>query len=210
MMSDYRDGQLIINADVRACFQDLVASALAHQKVEAEDETVYYIVNLLTSFTRSEDLYEQTPDGLMIKPLASLYLDALEAPSGEDRNKALQRLGDIALFIAGVFTDSLNRQLVDVDYYISMGGNAYGYLSDRARDTIRWRVFGNIFGELSSKFTDFVDVLGEVSEKAHFTTHADILRLYELWIRTGSKRAARRLKKLGIQTIEASISRRHH
>jgi len=37
----------------------------------------------------------------------------------------MQRLGDTALFIAGVFADSLNRKLVDVDYYVAMGGTAY-------------------------------------------------------------------------------------
>ena len=32
--------------------------------------------------------------------------------------KRFRRLGDVALFVAGFFTESLSRSLVDVDYYV--------------------------------------------------------------------------------------------
>jgi hypothetical protein len=146
----------------------------------------------------------------MLRPLALLYGEALEAPSHEERNQALKRLGDVALFISGVFADSLNRKLVDVDYYIAMGGKAYSYLSDSSRNTLRWQVLSEVFEELASKFAVFVDILGEVSENAHFNRDVDVMRLYEVWLRTGSKRAGRRLQRLGIQPLHASVSRRQH
>lgn len=201
---------LIIGTNVKAFFQDSVTTAVANQQVEATDDTVQYLVDLLASFTYADTLYEQTTDGVMIKPLALIYYDAVEAPSAEERNQALKRLGDVALFISGVFPNSLNRKLVDVDYYIAMGGSAYGCLSATVKETFRWRVFQAIFDELSSKFADFVDVLGEVSENAHFSKDTDIMRLYELWVRTGSKRMARRLRQLGIHPALGSVSRRHH
>ena len=37
----------------------------------AEAGTVYYLVKLLTAYTRTENLYDRTPDGVMLKPLAS-------------------------------------------------------------------------------------------------------------------------------------------
>ena len=122
----------------------------------------------------------------------------------------MKRLGDVALFISGVFADSLNRKLVDVDYYIAMGGNAYSYLSDNSRNAVRWQVFSDVFDELANKFTLFVDVLGEVCEQAHFNRDTDVMRLYEIWMRTGSKRAQQRLQKLGIQPIHASLSQQKH
>ena len=51
-----------------------------------------------------------------------------DAPS--ERNRALQRLGDVSLFIAGFFAGSFARKLVDIDYHIAMGGRAYGSLAD--------------------------------------------------------------------------------
>jgi hypothetical protein len=55
--------------------------------------------------------------------------DALEAPSAVERERGLQRLGDVSLFIAGFFAHSFARKLIDIDYHIAMGGRAYGTLA---------------------------------------------------------------------------------
>lgn len=205
-----RKQALIVDTNVREFFQGLVTDAVTHQKLDTREETVYYVVNLLVSFADARKLYERTPDGLMIKPLAALYGEALTAPDRDTRTRQLRRLGDLALFIAGVFTDSLNRKPVDVDYYIAMGGNAYSYLSDTTRSSAQWQALSEVFEELANKFTAYVDVLGEVCEHAPLRNDRDILRLYELWVRTGSPRAARQLRTLGIEPASGSVSRRQH
>lgn len=201
---------VIANASVREFFQESVASAMDRQRLKASDDTVYYVVELLTSFTRSDELFDRTPDGPTLKPLALFYADALSAPSNEMRNQTLKRLGDVALFISGVFSSSLQRKLVDVDYYIAMGGNAYGYLSDNARGTMRAKVFQDIFAELSTKFQHFVDVLAEISEQSQLDRETSVLRLYELWLRTGSERAAEKLRAIGIHPNAAATSHLQH
>lgn len=210
MVSANVNKRVIVGTNVREFFRGLVTAAAANQQLRAADDTLHYLVNLLAAFAHTETLYQQTPDGLTLRPLALLYSDAVDAPSAEERNRALKRLGDVALFISGVFPNSLNRKVVDVDYYIAMGGNAYGCLSMTVRDTYRWRAYSGIFDELATKFIDFVDVLGEVSEQAHLNRDADVMRLYELWVRTGSRYMARRLRRLGIQPAAGSVSRRHH
>jgi hypothetical protein len=102
-------------------------------------------------------------------------------------------VGDQSLFISGFFADSLNRSLVDVDYYIQLGGLAYRSLARHGDGT-----FGDVFDELSDKFTTFVDVLGEVSERTSISSNADVLRLYEKWLRTGSRRSGELLAARGI------------
>ncbi|MGE4048975.1 MAG: hypothetical protein AB7F35_29290 [Acetobacteraceae bacterium] len=190
--------RLITGTDLREYFQHSIDDALTTQGVDAAVETVYYIVNLLTVYQRADRLYERTPDGLELKPLAVMYAEALELPHPEQRNRVVQRLGDIALFIAGVFSESLQRRLVDVDYYIAMGSNAYGYLSDSMRGTTRGEVFGAIFTELSCNFSEFVLALAHVRDGAEPRSNADILKIYDLWLRTGSRSAERRLRQLGI------------
>jgi hypothetical protein len=102
-------------------------------------------------------------------------------------------VGDRSLFISGFFGDSLNRSLVDVDYYIQLGECAYGCLARQQREAM-----GEVFDELAEKFTAFVDVLGEVSERTSLTSNRDLMRLYERWLRTGSARSARVLASKGI------------
>jgi hypothetical protein len=75
-----------------------------------------------------------------------------------------------------------------------MGGNAYGSLSD----SLRAERQAAVYAELAGKFAGFVDVLAEVSTRARPDSNSDILRLYEIWLRTGSVHARRRLMGLGV------------
>lgn len=198
-MSEHPQSErLITGTNLREYFQHTIDDALTTRGVDAAVETVYYIVNLLTVFQRADRLYEQTGEGLELKPLAVMYAEALEIPHPDQRNQVVQRLGDIALFIAGIFSESLQRKLIDIDYYIAMGSNAYGYLSDAMRGSHRGNAFCAIFNELSSKFPEFVAALSEVHDGSSLRSNSDILRIYELWLRTGSRRAERRLRELGV------------
>jgi hypothetical protein len=194
-------------ASLQEFFKDSVADAMEKQGVAADDHTAYYVVNLLTLFARSEKLYDRNTDGSGPPPLALLLAEAAAANDSQTRNLVLQRVGDTSLFVAGFFGDGFARKLVDVDYYIDMGGAAYGWLSENVRGTVRGRAFGSVFAELAQKFRDFVDVLAEIRDSARAADDHDILRLYEVWLKTGSLRAARLLRSQGIEpntTLDAS------
>ncbi len=180
-------------------FRDSVGQAMQRQGVNAGDHTAYYVVNLLTLFARSEALYEETQAGIGLKPLALMLAEAAEAADPKERVLVLQRVGDVSLFIAGFFSDSLATHVVDVDYYVHVGGGAYNSLSQQLRGTPRGQAFGPVFAELGDKFDRFVDVLNDVRAAAKSNDDQDVLRLYELWLRTGSKRAERLLRALGVE-----------
>ena len=55
-----------------------------------------------------------------------------------------------------------------------------------------------------------VDVIGEISDQGRTRTSADILRLYELWLETGSRRLRDQLEALGVQASDACSSRSRH
>jgi hypothetical protein len=190
-------------SNLREFFRDSLHGALMRQHLAVEDQTEHYVVNLLTLFARSEALYESTPDGLRLKPLVAMLCEALEAaPGTAERHRHLQRLGDVSLFIAGFFARGFARRLIDLDYHIAMGGGAYGAL---AQSTVhgRGRVLAAVFAELSEKFQPMVDALNEVSESSGGQSDRDILRLYEIWLKTGSARCYAQLKRLGVDPTTA-------
>lgn len=189
---------VVTTTSIQDYFRRSVDDALDNQNVDATEATTHYIVNVLTSFARADQLFEHTPEGLRLRPLALLYAEALEQASARLRFLLMRRLGDVALFVAGMFSESLNRKLVDLDYYIAMGGNAYAYLSDTAQDTVSGKAMADVFHELAHNFTSFVDVLQEVSEGGTGSSDKDLLEVYDVWLRTGSTRAARQLQKLGV------------
>jgi len=195
--------RLITDTNLRGFFQDAVTEAMERRRVVADDLTVVYVVNLLESFLRSEDFYTRTPEGLELQPLAMVYAEALEAPSSQAREQALKRLGDLALFVAGVFAESLNRRPVDIDYYVSMGGNAYGCLAEACDAQRDRRGVVQVFSELAEKFVAFADVLATVHERIRVRSDADVLRVYETWLRTGSRRAEALLREAGIDPVAA-------
>jgi hypothetical protein len=105
-------------------------------------------------------------------------------------------MGDSALFISGFFADSLADKVADLRYYRALGGMAYERLS---RDHEHDRAIGPpVFTELAARFREFADVLAEVSEASRMQTPLSVLKLYERWVRTGSRRAAALLARQGI------------
>ncbi|MCG8434783.1 MAG: hypothetical protein MJA83_12195 [Gammaproteobacteria bacterium] len=191
-------------------FRHSVTEALQVQQTEVNDHTHHYVVSLLANFSRAENFYEHSRDGYGLKPLAIMMSDALESPNAHERNLILQRLGDVALFIGGFFAESLSRKLVDVDYYNKMGETAYNTLSVQTPQSIRDQALQDVFRELAEKFTELTDVLAEVAQQACVSNQKDILRIYEIWMRTGSKRAERQLRELGIMPAQNNLSRTEH
>lgn len=200
---------LVAVTNLREFFHDSVQAALRKQRVDVDGHTEHYVVNILTMFARSEELYDSTPEGIRLKPLAHMLADAAEAPSAQQRDETLRRLGDVSLFVAGFFAQSFARKLVDIDYHIAMGGRAYGTLADNLRGTMRGQAFAAVFLELAQKFQRLVDVLNDVAEMAHTHTDRDILRLYEIWLKTGSPRAFGILQRLGVAPVSQGARQEH-
>jgi len=176
-------------------FKGLIDGALQHQRLDSSESTTFYIVQLLAGFVTAGGSLDD-------EPLALRLAKALQT-GGVRQREGLRQIGDLSLFISGFFSDSLNRRLVDVDYYVALGGYAYGSLSRRDEDAR-----AQIFAELADKFVRYVDVLCEVSERTTLASNADLLRLYEKWLRTGSRRDGERLAERGI-VPNASIGNRY-
>jgi hypothetical protein len=200
---------LVAVTNLREFFHDSVQAALRKQRVAVDDHTEHYVVNILTMFARSEELYESTAEGVRLKPLAHMLADASVASSPQQRDETLRRLGDVSLFVAGFFAQSFARKLVDIDYHIAMGGRAYGTLADNLRGSIRGQAFAAVFLELAQKFQRLVDVLNEVAEMAHTHTDQDIQRQYEIWMKTGSPRAFAILQRLGVAPVAQGARKEH-
>lgn len=209
-MTSEISGRVVPVPDLRDYFRESIDAALDSQGVEVDPHSAHYVVNLLTLFSRSEDLYEDHGETYGLRPLALMLADAADAPTISERNFSLQRIGDVALFIAGFFADALAYKPVDLDYYIHMGGNAYGSLSEEIRGTARGRALADVYRELAQKFQLMVDVLNEVRDSARQSSDIDLMRAYEVWLKTGSRRAAALLKQHGVMPMPNAVSRNTH
>ncbi len=169
-------------------FKELVDGAIEHQHLQATELASYYVVQMLAAFAERPGGDARADD----TPLAIRLAEALGS-GGAQQRVGLRHVGDLSLFVSGFFSDSLKRKLVDVDYYATIGGYAYQALSRVESDTV-----AAMFGELGDKFVGFVDVLAEVSERTQCASNADLLRLYERWLKTGSPRSGQLLVERGV------------
>jgi hypothetical protein len=181
--------ELVRRESLAEFFRCLVDEALTHQRLRVLDMTRYYLVQLLESRVRRAPGSSGSPED---EPLAIRLARALEAVGAQQRRE-LRGLADDALFVSGFFSDSLARSVVDVDYYASLGGHAYQQLGAFDSDTL-----APAFCELGARFLAFADVLTEISEHSALTSDRDLLRLYERWVRHGSRRNEERLLRRGI------------
>jgi hypothetical protein len=168
-------------------FHEAVTDALSAVDLDASEPAGWYLVGLLGEFTRAR---------LTDEPLGMKLAAAAGSP--QERMNTLKEVGDTSLYVAGFFAASLSRSLVDVDYYVGLGQQAYAQL---ARSLGSRKSIGEVYEELAAKFPRFVDVLAQVRKRvtiAELNATSDIGRLYETWLRTRDEWVEKKLKQAGL------------
>jgi hypothetical protein len=150
-------------------FRELVKSAMESRHVSSPEEVEFYLVNLLAGHLR-------TPPELLSRPLALTYLEA-EVGAPGTRFEKYRRVGDTALFLAGMFGECLEKSLVPPSYYVNLGSLAYARTANTCVRQLR-----EMFAALANRFSDLVGVLGEISARDLFGTDQDTYRIYRRWV----------------------------
>ena len=178
--------ELVVADNLFSFFFDQVRSAREAQGTEVREHTEFYLVNLLTHFGRSPNLFEVNGERIDERPLAI----------------RLKQLADSTLYVLGYFSQSLRRSTVNTGYYAGLAESAYGDLAlitgSRQRPAL-----DSPFGELALKFSDCVELISEVAARGR-QDDADILSLYREWTLTGDEKIARRLRELGVRLDDNS------
>ncbi len=178
-------------------FNSLVKSGIQTRGLNVSAGVTNYLAQMLTYYVDARNLHEPEYNEFGKKnpqTLAELWLTAQSAEPVIQKD-LLKKLGDRTLYISGFFSESLNKSLVDVDYYHSMGVSAYKTLASHQEVAQK-----SVFSEISDRFIEFVEVFIVISQDAFVKTDQGILRLYETYLRTGSNLAKERLEALGVFT----------
>lgn len=161
-MLDQTNAPLIRTTQLGEYFHHAVHDAADRAHLSADAATLHYLASLLSDYARSERVFDHGGEHWQIRPLALLYGEALMASSAAERRLWLQRLGDLALFVSGLFAGRLSRRFQDLDYCVAMGGNAYSALQHNAERRER-QDQALVFGELALGFNRFATLVAEVT-----------------------------------------------
>lgn len=184
-------------ANLQDFFDREIRDTIDRHRIDGEDDTVWYLTQLLCTYSRSSRFFDRGQGCAgTLTPLAFYYRAAVEASSDWERRQHLQRLGDVALFISSLFSGSLSRKPVDVDYYISMGESAYGALADAGPRSTRDRALADIFSDLATRFAAYVAALSEIPTRP--VSSDSLMQQVLEWERTGQPELARQLRRQGV------------
>lgn len=177
-------------------FKQIVQEGLEKRRLNAPAPVQGYLVQLLQHFLDTKNLF--TPKSEIVEQgapntLAEMFLLAQQKDT-PNRLELLRQTGDRALYISGFFGDSLNRKLVDIDYYAQIGGSAYRCLASTARSDDTQTVYTTF----SERFMDYVDVLTVISHRSMIQSDQSIILLYDKYLKTGSELARERLVEMGL------------
>ncbi|MCB0378493.1 MAG: hypothetical protein KDD33_08380 [Bdellovibrionales bacterium] len=185
--------------DSKDYFFEVVDQAFAERKVDTYPFVKSYVVEILKHYLVTENLYDSEDDQgrKTRKTLAELYLESSDQQPSI-KVEMLKRLGDSSLYISGFFSDSLQRKLIDVDYYVDMGKLAYESLAHSVNeDTI-----SKLYREISIKFLILVDALSLISKRAKIMDEENVLRMMDLYAKTGSPLLQETLVEKGVFSPE--------
>lgn len=175
-------------------FLEVVEEAFAERQVSTYPQVKTYMVDLLTYFILTDNLWDSIDQsGRRTREMLSESL--LRATGAEPRVKIekLKKLGDHSLYVSGFFSDSLQRKIIDVDYYVDMGRTAFDALSSSVDEDTH----SQLYREIAQKFVELVDVLTLISQKAMIADEENLLRLMDVYSRTGSPLLAETLVEKG-------------
>lgn len=163
-----------------------------------------YIADLLQFYVPAANLFDEIDaSGRRTREtLAETFLKAQQADASV-RTELLKKLADRSLYISGFFGDSLQRKLVDVDYYIDMGGMAYGALASTSKEDTA----AKLYTELAQRFFAYVEVLMHISSRSALQNEENLMRLFEIYAKTGSEVARDKLAERGLIGVKADLKK---
>lgn len=144
----------IVKETIVEAFTDLVGTSIEDSCLDISPYAEAYVIEVLTDL--SSGVHEMVPRSVYLNDLLRKALDS----DGLVRREYLRVTGDVALFVSGIFPDSLESRKTwfNLTDYIDIGQTAYSNIN------------ADIFEELSVKFPQIVDVLNSVSVRIELTS----------------------------------------
>lgn len=179
----------IVTAGVEDYFASSIEKSLVWRKLELSPRTRQYLVQMLTSFVRLDQLFNPREIGgkLRLEPISVQYFRAL-SERGLSRKLQLRKVGDECLFLTGYCYDFLSsagkgqvqfRRDIGVSAYLSL---AQGDIHDPHN------LSGvNLYQELARKFPDISAVVSDL-HLPELDDPKNVVRLYEHWQQTNDTR----------------------
>lgn len=136
-----KSSTLLLEKSLQSYFYSLLEEFNSEILTPLPLEIIFYSSDVLDYYSDAEKFDSDKPLGIQL-------LEAEQTPRLQKR-RALKAVGDKSLLLSSFYSDSIEKKIINKDYYIKLGKTAYSKLNDISPEHYDVPSF---FSNLSSRF----------------------------------------------------------
>lgn len=153
--------KIILSANLKGFFFDGLSEINKKSLCPVPESIIYYSSDVLDKFALSEDFFE-TSDGKVREKILGMKLLEASQFDREEQKRIYKEVGDMSLMVCGYFAESVNRKLVDREYYMQLGKMAYSHLNNV---TPKFFDIPHFYGMVSTCFDSLTTLMSILASK---------------------------------------------
>ena len=146
---------ILLDKNLEEFFMEELRKTQQNSSLFIADDLEFYLATLLSKFV----IHDKELDGFNT-PLALIHKRALESTAAQ-RIEIYRQLGDYSLYVGGYFSESLEKKVVGLDYYVSMGSAAYESVSSLTKKSH----IESLYRRLAEQFDILVFLLNQLAKE---------------------------------------------
>jgi hypothetical protein len=123
------ENKIILSTNLKGFFFENLSEINKKSLCPVPESVIYYSSDVLDKFALSQDFFETSEGKVREKILGLKLLEATQF-SRDEQKKIYKEVGDMSLMVCGYFSESVNKKIVDTQYYAQLGKMAYSHLNN--------------------------------------------------------------------------------
>ncbi len=159
--------KIILSTNLKGFFFEGLSELNKKSLCPVPESVIFYSSDVLDKFALSDDFFETSDGKVREKILGMKLLEATQLPRDEQK-KIYKEVGDMSLMVCGYFSESVNKKIVDTQYYAQLGKMAYSHLNSV---TPRFLDIPHFYGIISTCFESLTALITIMASKGKGFEH---------------------------------------
>jgi hypothetical protein len=121
--------KIILSTNLKGFFFDGLSELNKKSLCPVPEAVIYYSSDVLDKFALSQDFFETSDEGKVREKILGMKLLEATQFSRDEQKKIYKEVGDMSLMVCGYFSQSVNKKIVDSQYYAQLGKMAFSHLN---------------------------------------------------------------------------------
>lgn len=121
--------KIILSSNLKGFFFEGLSEINKKSLCPVPESVIYYSSDVLDKFALTESFFETSEGKIREKILGMKLLEATQC-TREEQKRIYKEVGDMSLMVCGYFSESVNKKIVDTQYYAQLGKMAFSHLNN--------------------------------------------------------------------------------